>query len=222
MDNVEHDGSSSSPSDNLLEVESVGGAVGGHRVVLEDGSSFFVSASHFKELSLSEGDRLTGEEQAELASRSYRSQLQIAREKALSFLARREHTGLEIEQKLHKRGFPREVITDVVAQLEERNELDEHRYAEEWLRVRLRRTPLGPAKARATLLERGVPEGIALRVLEELEKEYPDCWREAAERAVRKMPDRGRIRKEKCVQRLMRRGFSGSHLEGIDFDALLG
>lgn len=222
MDSAEHDGSSSSPSDNLLEIESVGGTVGGYRVVLEDGSSFFVSTSLFKELGLSEGDRLNPEEHAELASASYRSQFQLAREKALSFLARREHTGLEIEQKLHKRDFPREVINDVVAQLKERNELDEGRYAEQWLRVKMRRNPLGPAKARATLLERGVPEGTVLRVLEELETEQPDCWREAAERVVRKMPDRRRITKEKCIQRLMRRGFSGAHLEGMDLDALLG
>jgi len=222
MDSRELVGSSSSPSDNLLRVESIGGTVGGYRVVLEDGSSFFVSSSHFKELSISEGDRLTREVQGELSSLSYRSRLKLAREKALSFLARREHTGLEIEQKLHKRDFSPQVIADVVAQLKEKNELNERRYAEEWLRVKMRRNPVGPAKARASLLERGVPEGVILRVMEEHETEQPDCWREAAEKAVRKMPDRRRISKEKCIQRLLRRGFSGSHLEGIDLETLLG
>jgi regulatory protein len=222
MDSAELDGSSSSPSDNLLQVESVGGTVGGYRVVLEDGSSFFVSTRLFKELSISEGDRLDPEEVSELASLSYRSQFDLARDKALELLARREHTALQLQQKLYKRGFPREVIADVLAQLQDRNELSERRYAEEWLRVRMRRNPLGPAKARATLLDHGVPESIIREVLGEYESEYPDCWTEGAERSVRKMPDRGRISREKAIQRLMRRGFSPSHLEGIDFDVLLG
>lgn len=222
MDSAELDGSSSSPSDNLLTIESIRGTVGGYRVVLEDGSSFFVSTGRFKELALSEGDRLDREEVAELAALSYRSHFDLAREKALELLARREHTAFQLDQKLYKRDFPREVIADLLAQLKERNELNERRYAEEWLRVRMRRNPLGPAKARATLLDHGVPESIIREVLEAYETEHPDCWLEAAERAVRKMPDRGRISREKAIQRLMRRGFSGAQLEGIDLDALLG
>lgn len=222
MDSRELVGSSSSPSDNLLQVESIGGTVGGYRVVLEDGSSFFVSTPLYKRLSISEWDRLSSEEVSELASLSYRSHFDLAREKALELLARREHTALQLQQKLYKRDFPREVIADVLGQLKEKNELNERRYAEEWLRVRMRRNPLGPTKARATLLEQGVPESLIREVLEEYEAEHPDCWLEAAERTVRKMPDRGRISREKAIQRLVRRGFSGPQLEGIDLDALLG
>lgn len=222
MDSAELDGSSSSPSDNLLRVESIGGTVGGYRVVLEDGSSFFVSTPLYKKLSITEGERLGPDAVSELAALSYRSHFDLAREKALELLSRREHTALQLQQKLYKRDFPREVIADVLGQLKERNELNERRYAAEWLRVRMRRNPLGPAKARATLLEHGVPESTARDVLEQYETEHPGCWVDAAERVVRKMPDRARISREKAIQRLMRRGFSGPQLEGIDLDTLLG
>lgn len=222
MDNRELDGSSSSPSDNLLRVDSIGGTVGGYRVVLEDGSSFFVSFRRWEDISIAEGDELSPQAVSELGALSYRSEFEVAQDKAVELLARREHTSFQLEQKLLKREFSRQVVSDLLPFLKEKNYLNERRYAEEWLRVRMRRNPFGPAKARATLLEHGVPESIVRDVLEQYETEHPDAWIEAAERAVRKMPDRGRITPEKCAQRLLRRGFSPSHFRSIDLDQLLG
>lgn len=219
---MEHDESFSSPSDNVLRIDSVGGTAGGYRLILEDGSSFFVLPRFLEGVGFSEGDELSVEEVRELASLAYRSELEAAEHKAIEFLARREHTALQIEQKLLKRNFSRQVIQDLLPHLTDTNRLNEERYASEWLRVRMRRNPIGPAKAVATLREHGVPEGVIRAVLTEYEEEHPGCWVEAAARSVRKMPDRGKISREKCVQRLYRRGFSRREVDEIDIGALLG
>lgn len=191
-------------------------------MILEDGSSFFILSRFLEESGFSEGDILTPEEVEELAALAYRSEFEAAREKAIELLARREHTALQLERKLLKREFSRQVILDLLPDLTDANQLNEERYATEWLRVRMRRNPLGPAKAIATLQEHGVPEGVVRRVLEAYEEEHPGCWVEAAERTVRKMPDRRKLSREKCLQRLYRRGFSRAQIEQIDVDGLIG
>ncbi len=222
MVSPEHGGSSSSPSDSRLTVDSVGGAVGGHRVVLDDGSSFFVSEAIWRERPYEPGERLDHDELSELHARSYRSTLEAARAKAVAFLARREHTALQLRRKLFKREFPEHVINDLVSELLDRRLLSEERYAEEWLRVRMRRNPGGPALMKATLLEHGVPEAVVRETVTRYEEEHPGCWIEAARRSVGKMPDRRRIHRDRCVQRLRRRGFSDQEIRELDLDRLLG
>ena len=54
----------------------------------------------------------------------------VIRAKALDLLARREHSRLELRQKLVQRGFPSDRIEPVLDQLVEERLLDENRYAE--------------------------------------------------------------------------------------------
>ncbi|MDG4595962.1 MAG: regulatory protein RecX [Candidatus Contendobacter sp.] len=79
------------------------------------------------------------------------------RAKALELLARREHSRLELRQKLIQRGYPPTQIDPVLDQLVEERWLDEGRYAELYASTRADKG-YGPLRIARELRERGVPD----------------------------------------------------------------
>jgi len=62
--------------------------------------------------------------------------LQKIRQKALSLLARREHSSLELEQKLSQKDYSPELIHHVLIDFQKRNWLSDSRFAEIYIRKR--------------------------------------------------------------------------------------
>ncbi|CDI02651.1 putative Regulatory protein recX [Candidatus Competibacter denitrificans Run_A_D11] len=96
----------------------------------------------------------------------------VIRAKALELLARREHSRLELRQKLLQRGFPAEPIGLVLEQLAAERLLDEGRYAELYACSRADKG-YGPLRIARELRERGVPEEIVTATLAMLEDSWP-------------------------------------------------
>lgn len=93
------------------------------------------------------------------------------RAKALQLLARREHSSLELRQKLLQRGFAAEQIIPVLEQLIAEKWLDESRYAELYACFRADKG-YGPLRIARDLRERGIPDEVVAETLATLE----DCW----------------------------------------------
>lgn len=55
------------------------------------------------------------------------------RERALGYLARREHSRFELTRKLEKAGFESEAIEPVLDEFEEKDWLSDQRFAESWI-----------------------------------------------------------------------------------------
>lgn len=90
---------------------------------------------------------------------------------AVRALGRREHTAAELRTKLSQRDFPDDVITPVLQRLQDDGYLSEARFAESFLRMRLKagETPwLAAQKAR----QRGVEEGALQDALEVLQDDF--------------------------------------------------
>lgn len=90
---------------------------------------------------------------------------------AVRALGRREHTAVELQAKLSQRDFPDEIIATVIERLRDDGYLSEERFAESFLRMRMRagETPwLAAQKAR----QRGVDEGALQGALEVLQDEF--------------------------------------------------
>ena len=81
----------------------------------------------------------------------------MCRRRALGLLARREHSRLELENKLADRSFGAEFICSTLDQLQEEGLLVETRFVEEFIRSRVFKRN-GPIRIRAELLERGIGE----------------------------------------------------------------
>ena len=66
-----------------------------------------------------------------------------AYDRALRLLSQREHTEKEIRRKLSEKGCGREEIDSAVSRLIAEGSLSEERFAESFIRSRLRRNPEG-------------------------------------------------------------------------------
>ncbi len=101
----------------------------------------------------------------------------VIRAKALDLLARREHSRLELRQKLLQRGFPIDLIEPALDRLSEERLLDEGRYAELYACSRADKG-YGPLRIARELRERGVPEAMVAATLAALEDDWQPKLRE--------------------------------------------
>ena len=99
------------------------------------------------------------------------------RAKAMELLARREHSRLELRQKLLQRGYPPELVDPALEQLIEERLLDEGRYAELYACTRADKG-YGPLRIARELRERGVPEDSVAAGLAGLADDWPAKLRE--------------------------------------------
>lgn len=74
---------------------------------------------------------------------------------AIRLLARREHSSLELQQKLGARDFPAQLVVEVLQQLIAQGLLSDTRFAEVYCRAR-RMKGYGPIRIAAELHQRGV------------------------------------------------------------------
>lgn len=137
-----------------------------------------------------------------------------ARRVALDLLVRREHSVLELRQKLMGRAFSPEDIDAVLEPLLAENLLDETRYAESYAHSRADRG-YGPLRIERELRERGVPEEIIAPVLAGL----AGHWRQGLARLHRKKfqgappDDVGDEMKQRHF--LRQRGFTVDQITGL-------
>ena len=91
---------------------------------------------------------------------------QSLRERAMNFLARREHSVHELIQKLVKAEFEIDDITNVITRLTEQDLQSDQRFAENYTRYRSNRG-FGSQKIRQELKERGVAVDLINDALEQ-------------------------------------------------------
>lgn len=81
------------------------------------------------------------------------------RHSAMGYLARREHSRLEIRKKLAQKRFSTDLIELVVTELVRENLVSDERFTEAYARSRTQRG-FGPVRIRQELRERGVAEEL--------------------------------------------------------------
>ena len=84
-----------------------------------------------------------------------------AYDKALYYLSMREHCRKELETKLRTKGYNACEIEAALDRLEEENFLSDARYAEVFIRLRLRKNPEGKEIIIMRLIEKGVSPSLA-------------------------------------------------------------
>jgi regulatory protein len=137
---------------------------------------------------------------------------QKAEESALRLLARRDHSREEMRRKLQAREFTPQEIEKALGWLEEREMLDDRRYAQKLAISLAREKLLGPQRVSQKLFQKGIPAEWAKEAMEK-----PDELLAAGERLrmVMRMKLKGRNPEEifpkerrKLAGFLRQRGFS--------------
>ena len=134
-------------------------------VSISTGASFFISDADFFSFPFGKGDEISPEVVEQL-ERGHK--LILCRSKALSLLDLAEHSAFMLRTKLRQRGFEIPVIETVLAQLKEKNYLDDRRFAQLWVRSRLKRNPAGRSVLISGLRAKGVSPRDAEEAVSEL------------------------------------------------------
>jgi regulatory protein len=95
---------------------------------------------------------------------------QKAEESALRLLARRDHSREEMRRKLQVRGFTPEEIEKALKWLEEREFLDDLRYAQKLAFSLAKEKLLGPQRIRQKLFQKGIPAGLVKEAVEKADE----------------------------------------------------
>jgi regulatory protein len=172
----------------------------GYFAVPKEGSSFFISKEQFLQLRLSVRQELSEEEFNSLHTKITSLR---CRDKALDYLARREHARHELEVKLLNKGFSKELIGPQLDQLEGANLLSDYRFAQNYIASRLRKSPEGAKMLIMRLLQKGVSREMAQTVIQN-SYNSEEALELALERAIRRV---GKER-EDLLKELQKRGFS--------------
>lgn len=132
-----------------------------------------------------------------------------AYEKALALLSIREHTKKEIRVKLLNRGFSPESVDSAIERLSSEGWLSEERFAESYVRSRVRKSPEGKRIILMRMREKGTPLETAERALDEAwsSKAYLEPLLEYYSALVRK---KGEVKAEET---LYKKGFSYSEIK---------
>jgi len=135
-----------------------------------------------------------------------------ARQKAMDYLARREHGRVELLNKVIKFGFDDDVADDAIAQLTEDGLQSDQRFVEAFIRSRIGQGK-GPTNIRAHLGQRGIVDSLIDSGLTDAQQN----WHDLARVVRQKKYGAGRPADFKTKARQMRflqsRGFEPDHIQ---------
>lgn len=201
----------------VTSVEPDGKGSSSLRVTLSDGTRHVLTPAQARRLDLAAGRTLSPDEAERLRrAASFRE----ARDRALDYLSHRERTRHELERYLRRKGYEEPVVARVMERCEELDYLDDRRFAEGWVRDRIRLKPRGRIRLRAELRKKGVDADDAEAAIERVFREAGVTERELLERAARKRWRARRSEDPETVRRrlvgyLQRRGFPFAEIRRV-------
>lgn len=134
------------------------------------------------------------------------------RERALDLLSRRDHSRVELRQKLIQKGARIDEIEPVLNELEDRNYLDDRRFAENFVSYRAGKA-WGKRRYSQELAKRGVDSAIVREVLDNSPDLTIQTINEKLHRIVERELSRGKA-PDKVAASLARKGFAPPAIRG--------
>jgi len=130
-------------------------------IYLDD--TFAFGISRFVGAWLAEGKKISTEEIAQLVSRDAREK---AFQKALHFISYHPRSEYEVLEKLTDLGFSEELIDEVIAELAEKNYINDHQFAEDWIAARSQSKPRSRKMFTYELRKKNINDGVIDQALE--------------------------------------------------------
>ena len=87
------------------------------------------------------------------------SEKYLIKENSFRYLSNRNHSKLELAQKLRKKKYRKELIDEIILELTEKDYLNDERFANEYFNAKLKRN-IGPRKIKAGLYQKGVDREV--------------------------------------------------------------
>lgn len=133
---------------------------------------------------------------------------------AIRMLAGREHSCLELKNKLLKKGYELDNITKVITQLLKDKYLNEARFTDVFVNSKINRG-IGPVRIRLELQQRGVDESLIDEYLDFNQDEWFERAKDArCKRFGHSLPEEIN-EKLKQIRFLQQRGFTQKHIMNV-------
>lgn len=173
------------------------------RVELDDGRVLFIDLNVCPEYGLIAGKTVDEEQLTKIL---YRSDYTRARERALWYLDRSDHTEKALYTKIVKAGFSPRACAAVIARLRECGLLDDRRFAERYAE-QCANANVSPRESYFKLLNKGIPKELAREILDAADTDETVQIRALLEKKYRnKLTDRAAT--QRVYAALIRKGFS--------------
>ena len=128
-----------------------------YSIYVEEGFLVGVSESTLIDLKLAKGVEVTPQlfrkiqrEEGRFAVKSY----------LMKLLARRDHARKELLTKAGRKDYPKEVVLDILDELEEKGYINEESFAEKFTEDKFKLNQWGPSKIKAHLYKKGISKHI--------------------------------------------------------------
>ena len=134
------------------------------------------------------------------------------KEYLLRLLSRRIYSRYEMSGKLKNKGYPENIIADLIFWLEDNNYINDELFAEMWAQFRLQNKPIGRYKLNQELRIKGVKQDIIQKVIDKTYKEIDELTLARnliKEKIISSEIKNIRVDPKKIYNLLLRRGFSG-------------
>lgn len=133
---------------------------------------------------------------------------------ALQLLARREHSRLQLTQKLLQRGFEIAEINAALSDLTTRNLLSHSRFADSYVYTRVAKG-FGPVRIAVELRERGIDDTLIQQTLAEYQGEWSQLAKTVYEKRFGLTKPDHYVEKAKRQQFMLYRGFTHEHIKEV-------
>ena len=134
------------------------------------------------------------------------------RKAAMDYLARREHTRLELNRKLQGKGFAADDIEKVLLDLSREGLQSDERFTEAFISSRLQRGS-GPIKIAMELQQRGVVEELISLYLDERDSQWQTVAAKVREKRFGRLPPTDFKERARQMRFLQYRGFTMAQIQ---------
>lgn len=209
MDREERGENFSSPNGSIQisQIKNWGTAGEVLKVYLSDGSFFFIPSSDNAFSDFRVGNTVSEQDVQFLTAED---EYVKTEHKALSLLEYSENSAFQLKTKLLKKGYSKRAIDRVLEKLKSAGFVDDRRFAELWIRSRIKNRPAGAPILIGHLRKRGVSREIAEETVWDLMDEVESFT--LLQRAAEKLCRNGGISPEKLKKRLFQLGFSSTEV----------
>lgn len=140
------------------------------------------------------------------------------KEYLLRLLSRRVYSRYEISNKLNSKGYPENIISNLILWLENKNYINDELFASMWAQFRLQNKPIGRYKLNQELRVKGIKMEVIQKVIDKTYKEIDETT--LARNLIEKKIESSKIKNikidpKKIYNFLLRRGFSGEVSKNI-------
>ncbi|HOV92418.1 MAG TPA: regulatory protein RecX [Candidatus Kapabacteria bacterium] len=109
-----------------------------------------------------------------------------AKQSALRYLERRQHSELEMRRKLEKKNYEAKVINNTINFLKEYNYLDDYKYFEDYAQWLAERHYLGRCRIEQELARKGANKDIILEICDNIFRDKGNMEYESAQKILQK------------------------------------